>query len=424
MTDSYGGLERAIARVLAHFPFVKKIAKSSYAKLMYMKHRKGYQFKSSKEVELVASSSDKDTFFGYFDKSPMSSSGFTLVHRSLRSTSELPSEHDCVQLCVYDDLGNSIFELETQAYNWQQGSRAHWLNEDLFIFNDFDEEIGKYVSRVCSIQQKKQIKQFDFPVQDSFRDKYFLSINYRRLMTLRPDYGYRNLPNLSMDEQRKTTNDGIWKVNLESGDHRMLFSIDDVMNIDWDKNFENTVHKLNHVMISPSGDRFIFLHRYYVGKRRVDRLLIANADGEDIRVLANFGMVSHCFWADNKTVLGYLKGHNGQNAYWLINVDSGEFRHFAEGKLDQYGDGHPHVVGDWFVTDTYPDKARMQTLLYCNWKTGEIRSLGEFFHGFSFNEETRCDLHPRMSIDGKYIFFDSVFDGSRQLYRMKAPLHD
>ncbi|PMP01126.1 glycosyl transferase [Vibrio breoganii] len=317
-----------------------------------------------------------------------------------------------------------MFELETQAYNWQQGSRAHWLNEDLFIFNDFDEEIGKYVSRVCSIQQKKQIKQFDFPVQDSFRDKYFLSINYRRLMTLRPDYGYRNLPNLSMDEQRKTTNDGIWKVNLESGDHRMLFSIDDVMNIDWDKNFENTVHKLNHVMISPSGDRFIFLHRYYVGKRRVDRLLIANADGEDIRVLANFGMVSHCFWADNKTVLGYLKGHNGQNAYWLINVDSGEFRHFAEGKLDQYGDGHPHVVGDWFVTDTYPDKARMQTLLYCNWKTGEIRSLGEFFHGFSFNEETRCDLHPRMSIDGKYIFFDSVFDGSRQLYRMKAPLHD
>jgi Tol biopolymer transport system component len=76
------------------------------------------------------------------------------------------------------------------------------------------------------------------------------------------------------------------------------------------------------------------------------------------------------------------------------------------------------VHGDWFVTDTYPDKARMQHLIMANWKTGEARKLGEFFHGFEYDGQTRCDLHPRFSPDGKSIFFDSVFDGRRRLYRL------
>ena len=129
-------------------------------------------------------------------------------------------------------------------------------------------------------------------------------------------------------------------------------------------------------------------------------------------------MVSHCFWADDSTVLGYMRGPNNKDAYWLIDIESGSFEHFANGALDKYGDGHSHVVGDWFITDTYPDKARMQYLKLCNWKTGEIKNLGEFFHGFNYSGETRCDLHPRMSSDGQYVLFDSVFSGKRQLYRM------
>ena len=35
--------------------------------------------------------------------------------------------------------------------------------------------------------------------------------------------------------------------------------------------------------------------------------------------------------------------------------------------------------------------------------------------------ETRCDLHPRMSHCNRFVFFDSVFSGKRQLYRMELP---
>ena len=154
----------------------------------------------------------------------------------------------------------------------------------------------------------------------------------------------------------------------------------------------------------------------------MDRLLLADAKTGDLHLLSDFGMVSHCFWVNEETVLGYLRGPGGKDGYWLVNVNSGTFVECMQNKLARFGDGHPHVYGDWFVTDTYPDKARMQHLLLCNWKTGELREIGEFFHGFEFEGENRCDLHPRFSPDGIAVFFDSVFTGKRQLYKMELDL--
>lgn len=34
-----------------------------------------------------------------------------------------------------------LLEIKTGAYNWQQGCRVHWLNDELFILNDFNEKI-------------------------------------------------------------------------------------------------------------------------------------------------------------------------------------------------------------------------------------------------------------------------------------------
>ncbi|OOE88692.1 TolB-like translocation protein, partial [Salinivibrio sharmensis] len=287
--------------------------------------------------------------------------------------------------------------------------------------NDFDEKNHNYVARVFSIKENKEVTCFDKPVQDSCKTDYFISLNYQRLMTLRPDYGYRNLPTLNDDELNECEKDGLWRVDFETGKSELLISIADARNVKPRDEFDAAVHKFNHVMISPDGNRLIFMHRYLIGKRRFDRLLLADAKTGAMKLLSDFGMVSHCFWADDNTVLGYMRGPEEKDGYWLLDVDTGEFTPFAHEVLSKYGDGHPHVVGDWFITDTYPDKARMQHLLQCNWKTGEVKHVGEFFHCFQFSGETRCDLHPRLTPDGKAVYFDSVFTGERKLYRMELP---
>lgn len=42
-------------------------------------------------------------------------------------------------------------------------------------------------------------------------------------------------------------------------------------------------------------------------------------------------------------------------------------------------------------------------------------------HDIPFNLQIRCDLHPRWALDGKTITFDSVHEGSRQIYLVELP---
>ena len=418
--SSYSGLERNIARVLRRFPAIKEFAKFCYSRLMYVRAKKSYKFKTESSP-ICFSYDSRESFFGYYDKSPENSQGMVLAQVSNRSTALIPSTDKNVEIAIFDKNQKVLFSVPVSAYNWQQGCRAHWLNEDLFIFNDYDDENKIYVAKIYSVNQRKQVKVFNHAVQDSFEDKFFISLNYKRLMALRPDYGYRNAPQLPDQELRDNTQDGLWFVDIQTGDTKLLFSLEDACRINPVPEFQNAVHKFNHVMISPSGEHFIFMHRYLLGKRRFDRLFKFDISTGEISLLSDFGMVSHCFWVNDSTVLGFLRGPTGVDGYWLIDVDSGEFTAFQHEKLSAYGDGHPHVVGDWFVTDTYPDKARMQHLLLCNIVTGEVKQIGEFFHGFEFSGETRCDLHPRLTTCGTAVFFDSVFNGQRQLYRMELP---
>lgn len=418
--SNYNIIERTIARALSRFPFLKQLAKSTYSRLMYVFNKKSYKSQSINTPNAIVTFSNS-SFFGYYDKSPENSKGLVLTCKTDANTSKVPALQQKIELCVFSQQGDMLVQLPVNVHNWQQGCRAQWLDDDLFIYNDFDSEAKNYLSRVYSVSENREVKTIGLPVQDSFKKDYFISVNYQRLMTLRPDYGYRNLPNLNDALLADLESDGLWKVNYKSGEAALFISIAAVCQLRRDDAFAGAVHKVNHVIISPDGSQFIFMHRFLVNGQRFDRLIVANSESAEMRLLADHGMVSHCFWADNDTVLGYLRGPNGKDGYWLLNVNSGEFKELPCSELEKYGDGHPHVYGDWFITDTYPDKARMQHLLWCNWKTGKVKQVGEFFHGFQFNGESRCDLHPRLSLDGKSVYFDSVFSGKRQLYKMDLP---
>jgi len=414
----YSSWEKKISAILSKCPWLKKQIKINYSKFVYRKRRKTYSFKSDYKITVVHNSIF-ETFFGYYDKKPVSDTEKKFIfHISQYTSKRSPKKNSSISIALLSDKLSVPFLVATSSYNWQQGSRALWLDSRNFIFNDFCLSTKDYISRVFNADNQMEVKRFDLPVQDAFKKDYFLSLNYRRLMSLRPDYGYGNLPPLSRAELSDVENDGIWRVEFDSGRHKLLISLAEMCAVAPKPEFAQAFHKVNHVMISPSGKKFIFLHRYYLGRRRFDRLMLADAGGGKMRLLSDRDMVSHCCWVDDNAVLGYLRGPGDKDAYWVIDVASGDFSHVANGALDSYGDGHPHVHGDWFVTDTYPDKARMQHLLLCNWKTGEVRELGEFFHGFEYSGESRCDLHPRFSPDGKRIFFDSVFDGKRRLYVM------
>ena len=418
MMAGFNLIERRVARFFSRFPVAKLCLKSLYTKLIYFSEKKPYIEKT--QLSLREIGCELESFFGYYDKDPSNTEGLVLACVTQRSTKLLPDPNEPIRLVLYSaDGSEERWSEQVSAYNWQQGVRAQWLDNNRFIFNSFDDHRQCYCSKVVAVDSPAEDKTFDLPVQDAYRTSYFLTLNYRRLAALSPDYGYRNMPPLSTAQLKELDGDGIWQVDFGSGLSELIVSLEQICDVEREECFARSLHSVNHIMIAPDGEKFIFIHRYFVGQRRYDRLMLGNAVTNKIGVLAAFGMVSHSFWIDNETIISYLRGSNGVDCYWRIDLNDGSFT--ALPWLSSFGDGHPHVVGRHLITDCYPDKSRMQSLMSVNLDSGEVDCIGEFFHGFGYKRESRCDLHPRLSRCGKRIYFDSVFSGKRKLYEATLP---
>ena len=94
------------------------------------------------------------------------------------------------------------------------------------------------------------------------------------------------------------------------------------------------------------------------------------------------------------------------------------FKPFGEGILPRDGHACFSPDGRWVVCDRRISKkpGRLTGLMLYNVSNGTKIGLGEFYSEEMFKGDIRCDLHPRWSHDGNTISFDSVHEGSRQIY--------
>lgn len=418
MSTDFNKYERKIAGWLSKMPMVKKYAKIGYSHINYLFF--GKKKKIDTQFNIISVSDDyPETFFGYYDKSPLNYDGNYLVfHASTYPTNSVPHSNHQIQVLLKDLTNDTIAaEFNSSAYNWQQGAKLQWLDNNHFIFNDYDTKHRRYVSNIVSTSDNGIERKIDYPVYDTHKN-IAVSLNFDRLALLRPDYGYRNRKHEKDIDLFDLKNDGIYFVDLKSNSQRLLISLADLVSIDYTKQNNNILHKVNHIMISPLGDRFVFLHRYFINGVKFDRLVLSNIEGTQIKILSDHEMVSHYFWKDNHKIISFMRRFGEGDKYYEIDIDTGNILPIGRGIIDKYGDGHTSIWKDLLLFDTYPNKTRMKKLFVYNLVSGELLKIGEFFEPFRYNGETRCDLHPRWAPDGKSIFIDSVHSGKRKLYQI------
>lgn len=414
--SEFNKIERKLASFLSKFPIVKNKIKYIYSYVSYLLNKS--------EVELVSDFdsvaikyNDDETFFGYYDHSPLSENGKNIIFNSTSyDTSKNPSHFDIVNICLYNvSKKESIKLTETRAFNWQQGSRLIWLNDDSFIYNDYENDC--YISKVYSLEEDRVISKFDRPIYD-VNGHIAVSIDFRRLTALRPDYGY-----FSHDIDGFILNDEALKVeliDLDTGSINLLFDFDKYLYKTAQTFNIETIHKFNHLMLSPSGKKLMFIHRYYSNNIRHDRLVCYSLELDSFDILTSVGIVSHCFWYDDNNIYGYFTDHNSVVAYNKVNLLNKEIIKISD-KLDNLGDGHPNIINkEKMVSDTYPNKSRMKELFIYDFDDDKKTVLASIFEPIKFFGESRCDLHPRFSYDANYVFFDSVHTGKRHLYMMRS----
>ena len=405
--NGYNIIEKKIAEILSNNPKIKKKIKYLYQVLNLYIHKSNDRLKNPYNIDLERfGSGEKDSYFGYYNNSPSNGNGNVAWIEINKESADI----------IVDNIKIN----NTKAYNLQQGCMLTWLDNNRLIYNDLEET--NYCSKIIDIDGKV-LSKLNKPIYTVSKNRKFaLSLDFERLSILRPDYGY----SISWQYNIKDYSDGINSINLVNGDIKNIITFNDILDFDFE-NLKEYKHKLNHIDISPDNKKFIFIHRWIDHKgKKESRLLLADCEGNIKKVIADEGLVSHCCWRDENTIIGWFK-HNGINNYYSFDIENESYNSVEHNRQLLIEDGHPSIKNNILLTDSYPDKARFSRIILFDLESQKGTTLLSLFSPMKFFEEKRCDLHPRWGeSEGDNIFFDATFEGKRYLYRCKfiGELHD
>lgn len=375
----------------------------------------------------------KHHWFGYYDKLQFDPTGRYVLTNQVDFEHRSPTADDVIQVGMIDlHDGNRWIELgESRAWNWQQGCMLQWLpgSESEILWNDRQED--RFVCHIMDVFTKEK-RTIPHPVYSVSPDgKFAVSTDFRRIQDLRPGYGYAGLTDPHADEL-KPDDSWVIRVNLETGEAKQLYSVKQIAELgELPADDTGAKHYFNHLLVNPDGTRFIALHRWAypeggVLKGRLTRLITANMDGSDIRVVIPTGYISHFIWKDPRTILANsrnLLGERGTQWHNYLFSDregGGSIELVGQEKL--YGGGHvtyvPRTGDQWILNDTYPQgKGRFQTPHLYHVPTDRRIDLGAFHSPPEYTGEWRVDTHPRTSRDGNFVCIDGIHpEEGRQLY--------
>jgi len=426
-----------------------------------------------KDARMGFRTAGKHHFFGYYDKCPWSADGRFLLALEVDFIDHLPLPTDAASVGVVDLKGEGTFKkiAETRAWNWQQGCMLQWLGPDFnrrVIFNDLRN--GKFVSVIFNVFSGREEKVVQFPIYAVHPDGYYaLSLNFSRVDDVREGYGYKGVLDPSVTEE-KPENDGIYLVNLERNERFLMVSLAQLSLLLPVNSMNEGKHWVDHLTFNPSGTRFTFLYRWQLDDKGMysrfcvmdfDPVASAVSQKPPFQILLDSGMASHFTWKSDSELLVWgrpvgtstsvgktalarkifvpiyhklfgsspaLMQKISGDAFLLFNLndvrESGVTKPVpvAEGVIQEDGHCSFSPDGKWLLTDTYPDREHYRHLVLFNLRSHELVEVGKFRSlpdGIREDWDLsalRADLHPRWGRDGRQICFDSVHEGSRQMY--------
>ncbi len=397
-------------------------------------------------------------FFGYYDKSPFDVNNVRLLSQRTTFMDRMPGKDDTLDIGYFDwhNGGDFIRLTETRAWNWQQGCMLQWVGPDFsknIIFND--RIAGEFVSVLMDVDTKETtiLPMAVYSVAAS--GKYAVCIDNERHYWFRGGYSYQGVENPEKC-QAVDESDGIWLLDIDRQAVMQVINIKDLLEIHPLSGMDEAIHYLEHLMFSPNGERFCFLHRWKMKDGGIyARMFTASMDGKDLYLLNDSGRVSHFCWRNNHEILAWCGHETAANrlrkhrilakyiikpilplyhklvsersairalitgdSYVLINDRTSKKDRVYQDELNE--DGHPSFCPgnkEWFVSDTYQDSQNYRYLFLVNIKTGEKVNLARLSSSTMLdNSPIRCDLHPKWSYDGRYVCIDTVHEGNRQMY--------
>ena len=367
----------------------------------------------------VLSRGPKHHFYGYYGINPWDHSGRRHLALETDFHEHAPRPDDQAGVGLVDaDTGAFQPYASTAAFNLQQGSMMHWIDAghgEEFTFNDWED--GRLVSRAVDPATGSTRTINGAIAAVSPTAPVAIGLDFARMSFCRQVVGYAN----DGDRQAMAPypeDDGLFRLDLRTGEARLLVSIASVIQANPAAETQAGRAWFNHVLFNTDGSRLLFFCRIRKpGGGHYSSLWTVNADGTGLACQIPYGnKISHFAWLDPQRVL-ISTDVLGDLQFVLFTDGAGDYAPFGQGQLPV--DGHAGFSPDFrrLVCDTYPlGPDRLSELMLYDLGMGVKTTLGRFHSPPQFTGTVRCDLHPRWRPDGGAVTFDSVHEGTRQIY--------
>jgi hypothetical protein len=367
-------------------------------------------------------SGPKFHWFSYYDKYQFDQTNRYVLSMEVDFEHRSPRADDVIRIGMIDLQDNDRWtELGTStAWCWQQGCMLQWLpgSDSEIIWNDREDD--HYVCHVLNVKTRVK-RTVPHPIYTISPDgRWAVSPDFRRINEVRPGYGYAGIDDPHRNDPAPR-NSGIFRVDLTTGDSQLIVTLADLAAMPFPgKDLSRAKHWFNHLLISPDGSRFEFLHRWRnPGQKGFDtRMCTANPDGSDVRIIDPSGFTSHFIWRDPRHILAWSRADSHGDAFYLYEDKvGGRVEVVGRGVMSENGHCSYLPGNEWILNDTYPDRRRSQNVYLYHVPGGRRMWLGHFASPNEYRDEWRCDTHPRFSRDGRSVVIDSAHGGQgRQLY--------
>lgn len=368
-------------------------------------------------------------WFGYYDKLEFDPTDRYVLGMEVEFEHRSPGPDDVVKVGMVD-LANQDRWIElgqTTAWCWQQGCMLQWRpgSPHEVLWNDRAD--GRYVCRILDVttRQLRTVPRAIYSVSPD--GKWAVANDFARVGDTRPGYGYNGIPDPYRDSLTPSES-GIWHVNLDTGESRLIISLADIaQRPPFAENVSQAKHWFNHLLVNPDGTRFEFLHRWKLpgggGPISGTRMFTAAPDGSAIRYL-NCD-TSHFNWRDPQHLLTWASHDPDGTGFSVFeDAEGGQVDPLPKNAVP--ANGHvSYLPGlEWILADSYPDAEDRQHVVLYNVARQQRFNLASFPLPRAYNhkyikepsKECRCDLHPRYSRDGRKIVIDAPHEGGRQLF--------
>ncbi len=187
-----------IASKLSKYPHIKRFLKDGYQMMGALLSDK----KTSPNTIQCVSDQKYENLFGYYDKSPWNADGNKMIYLRVNNADKKYVSNEPAAI-ILKDLSDNTEDIIAYSNSWnvQQGCMLQWLGPGFdsdILYNDFRD--GRYCSIILNLETLKE-KIIDFPVYAVSNDgKTAISLDFSRLNTLRPGYGYCNITDLTINE--------------------------------------------------------------------------------------------------------------------------------------------------------------------------------------------------------------------------------